>query len=484
MHDKSRSLDRDDDGYRSSNEMQVEDGPTEKNLDEDMPPPNRAPPTGPGSQSAGSSKFSFSFKPSSKPTPAAPKLEISQKFNNSAPRREPPQPQDDSRHINNSSTSSGHHNTNNNNNINNNHSRDFPRSAPTEPASARARQDHRFHDQPPQRPRRRVRIVKKMMTRVKPRLQLSEEHAAAESVFYRKPGNEAVIGAGTYGKVFKGQHVYTKEEGALKRIRMEGEKDGFPVTAFREVKLLQALRHENIVELKEVMVEKNNCFMIFEYVAHDLTGLIQHDSLRLKPANWKYLARQMFQGLDYLHTRGVLHRDLKAANILVSRDGVLKLADFGLARFYVKQHRPAYTNRVVTIWYRSPELLLGETRYDGAVDIWSVACIMVEMFLRDPIFPGDGSEINQLHKIYKILGTPRRKDWPGLVNMPWYQLLRTDYKLPRRLQTIYEGKFTPACFNLLEAMLHFDPAQRPTAAQALEHSYFVSEDPPAERPSQ
>ena len=252
----------------------------------------------------------------------------------------------------------------------------------------------------------------------KPKPQLPDDLRESEAVYFRKPGNESVIGSGTYGKVFKGLNAYTKKAVALKKIRMEGERDGFPVTAVREIKLLQSLRHKNIVELREVMVEKNDCYMVFEYLAHDLTGLLNHPTFKLEPAHRKHLAMQMFEGLDYLHNRGVLHRDIKAANILVSADGTLKLADFGLARFYAKRHQYDYTNRVVTIWYRSPELLYGETQYGAACDMWSAACVLVEIFTRHAIFPGDGGEINQLEKIYAVLGTPNRTEWPGLVDMP------------------------------------------------------------------
>lgn len=286
-----------------------------------------------------------------------------------------------------------------------------------------------------------------------------------------------MVGSGTYGKVFKGLNVYTKDLVALKRIRMEGERDGFPVTAVREIKLLQSLRHPNIVNLQEVMVEKNDCFMVFEYLSHDLTGLLNHPTFKLEPAQRKDLARQLFEGLDYLHVRGVLHRDIKAANILVSSTGVLKLADFGLARFYAKRHQRDYTNRVITIWYRSPELLLGETQYTASVDVWSAACVMVEIFNRSAIFPGDGTELSQLDKIYSILGTPSRQDWPGLVDMAWFELLRPTVKRRSTLAEKFGDKLTPAAFELLSAMFQFDPAKRPTAAEVLQHAYFTTEEP-------
>ncbi|PQE28545.1 CMGC CDK CRK7 kinase protein [Rutstroemia sp. NJR-2017a WRK4] len=430
-----------EDLFRPSKDLQVED--TSKKTDEEqMPPPPRAPPTGPQSQQ-NAQKFSFAFKGPAKAA-AIPKPEISQKLNAAPTKRE----------VQNSPRGPA-----------------ASRQPPTEPASARSQ--HAFREPPPPVTRK----VKKIMQRLKEKPQLPPDYRASDSVYYRKPGNESVVGSGTYGKVFKAINVYTKNLVALKKIRMEGERDGFPVTAVREIKLLQSLKHPNIVNLQEVMVEKNDCFMVFEYLSHDLTGLLNHPSFKLEAAHKKHLAKQLFEGLDYLHRRGVLHRDIKAANILVSDEGQLKLADFGLARFYAKRRQLDYTNRVITIWYRSPELLLGETQYGPAVDIWSAACVLVEIFTRHAIFPGDGGEINQLEKIYAILGTPNRNDWPGLVDMAWFELLRPSAKRANVFAEKYKERVTPAAFELLEAMFQYDPVKRPSASDVLAHPYFMTEEP-------
>lgn len=456
--DVQLEVDESEDLFRPSKELRVEDKETAKKKDEEkMPPPSRPPtaPTGPQAQQNGS-KFSFAFKASSKVTPTIPKPEISQKLNAAPIRKEPHQSvPTQSRRPSNSFASRG---------------------VPTEPASARRLPDVR---EPPRAPAvvPTMRKVKKILKRLKERPQLDEDFQKSDSVYYRKPGNESVVGSGTYGKVFKGVHVYTKKLVALKKIRMEGERDGFPVTAVREIKLLQSLKHLNIVNLQEVMVEKNDCFMVFEYLSHDLTGLLNHPTFKLEAAHKKHLAKQLFEGLDYLHRRGVLHRDIKAANILVSSDGLLKLADFGLARFYAKRRQLDYTNRVITIWYRSPELLLGETQYGPAVDIWSAACVVVEIFTKHAIFPGDGGEINQLEKIYAILGTPTRAEWPGLVDMAWYELLRPSARRPNVFAEKYRDRVTPAAFELLEAMFLYDPVKRPSASGVLEHPYFTVEEP-------
>ncbi|KAK3684750.1 kinase-like domain-containing protein [Podospora appendiculata] len=461
-----------DNPFRPSKDLQVEDTRRDEQHNEDeMPPPNRPPPS--GSQSQTPNKFSFSMKNAAKPVAAAPRVEITSKLFSAALSREPP-PKASEKTPPQKATSSR----------SDRGDRDrsgsgLPKNVPTEPASARARPIERRpaeqNRQPESTPR--TRKVKKIMKRRKERPTLELEMSKSKSVYFRKPGNESVIGSGTYGKVFKGLNVYTRNLVALKRIRMEGERDGFPVTAVREIKLLRSLKHENIVKLQEVMVESNECFMVFEYLAHDLTGLLNHPDFTLEAAHKKHLARQLFEGLDYLHTRGVLHRDIKAANILVSNEGILKIADFGLARFYAKHHQVDYTNRVITIWYRSPELLLGETQYGPAVDIWSAACVMVEIFTKRAIFPGDGSEISQLEKIHATLGTPNRKDWPNLTEMPWFELLRPDYRRPSVFKEKYKDHVPPAAFELLAAMFQYDPAKRPSAAEVLQHPYFTVEEP-------
>lgn len=318
---------------------------------------------------------------------------------------------------------------------------------------------------------------KRLVQRLKPRRILPEEFRDSDSVYHRKPGDESVIGAGTYGKVFKAIHIYTQDKVALKRIRMEGEKDGFPVTAVREIKLLQHLRHNNVVSLLEVMVEKNECFMVFEYLSHDLTGLINHPTFTLTQAHKKDLAKQMFDGLQYLHHRGVLHRDIKAANILISNRGQLKYADFGLARFFSKSRQLDYTNRVITIWYRPPELLLGDTRYGPAVDVWSAACVFMEMFTKKAVFPGDGKELNQLDKLYSSLGTPTRAEWPGIVDMPWVELMGPTERKKRVFEDTYRDFLSPGALDLMCQIFQYDPAKRPTADEVLAHAYFTAEEP-------
>ncbi|KAG9127633.1 kinase subunit of RNA polymerase II carboxy-terminal domain kinase I [Ceratobasidium sp. 392] len=290
------------------------------------------------------------------------------------------------------------------------------------------------------------------------------------------------VGEGTFGKVYKARSMsHTDTFVALKRIRMEGEKDGFPVTAMREIKLLQSLRHENVVNLHEMMVSKGNVFMVFEYMDHDLTGVLSQTQFSFTPAHLKSLCAQMLSGLAYLHQKGVIHRDMKGSNILLNNYGELKLADFGLARFYSKRRRSDYTNRVITLWYRPPELLLGATVYGPEVDMWSAGCIMLELFTTKPAFQGN-DEIHQLDAISRVMGTPDVASWPGLIDMPWFELVKPPEPVKSHFRSSFNKYLSPAALDLAESLLTYDPNKRASAAQALEAPYFVSESPPPEKP--
>ncbi|KAF5390655.1 hypothetical protein D9757_002769 [Collybiopsis confluens] len=289
------------------------------------------------------------------------------------------------------------------------------------------------------------------------------------------------VGEGTFGKVYKARNTVTNIHVALKRIRMESERDGFPVTAMREIKLLQSLRHDNVVRLYEMMVS-SSVYMVFEYMDHDLTGVLSQTQFQFSVAHLKSLCHQMFCGLAYLHHKGIIHRDIKGSNILINNKGELKLADFGLARFYQKRRKADYTNRVITLWYRPPELLLGATVYGPEVDIWSAGCIMLELFTKKPVFQGN-DEISQLDVIYKIFGTPSLSRWSGFANLPWYEMVKPKDPIPNRFQDLFRKWMSPGALNLAERLLDFDPTQRVTATQAMETPYFLTEEPKAEKPT-
>ncbi|VVT56418.1 uncharacterized protein SAPINGB_P005048 [Magnusiomyces paraingens] len=291
------------------------------------------------------------------------------------------------------------------------------------------------------------------------------------------------VGEGTYGKVYKAVNTKTQNMVALKRLRLETERDGVPITAVREIKLLQLLRHHNIVQLQEMMVERNQIFMVFEYSDHDLAGVLSIPGLRLTVGNVKFLFRQVMEGLKYVHHCGVLHRDIKCSNILVSADGVVKLADFGLARQVdVLNPDAIYTNRVITLWYRPPELLLGATKYGAAVDIWGMGCILVELFTRVAIFQAN-EEVSQLLAIYKTMGTPDQNEWPEAEQLRWAKVLAPSRSLPSRFDERYRGRVPESALALAREMLALNPARRVSASDSLCHP-FLEQGPKDEKPPQ
>ncbi|PWN36716.1 Pkinase-domain-containing protein [Meira miltonrushii] len=310
----------------------------------------------------------------------------------------------------------------------------------------------------------------------------------------------AQVGEGTYGQVFKAKSDKTGITVALKKIRMESERDGFPITALREVKLLQGLKHENVVRLHEMMLSKHSIYMVFEYLQHDLNGILAQPSITFSPAHIKSLAAQLLSGLAYLHKHRILHRDLKCSNLLLNNEGTLKLADFGLARTYVKQTRPSarnktldYTNRVVTLWYRAPELLFGETSYDDAIDVWGAGCIFLELFLRKPIFQGM-DEIHQVQLLFEILGPVSKDEWPEAERLPWFDLIRPasndgdgtlikSHKEHLRNLVGSEEQVPDDALEVALALLTYNPRKRVSAVEGLALSYFTTNSPPAEKPA-
>lgn len=213
------------------------------------------------------------------------------------------------------------------------------------------------------------------------------------------------IAEGTYGIVFRAQDKRTGEIVALKRLKMEKEKDGFPITSLREINTLLKGQHPNIVTVREIVVGSNmdKIFIVMDYVEHDFKTLMetmQHKKQSFLPAEVKCLTQQLLAAVAHLHDNWILHRDLKTSNLLLSHKGVLKVGDFGLAREYGSPLKP-YTPVVVTLWYRAPELLLCCKEYSTPIDMWSVGCIFAEFLSMTALFPGQ-SETDQLNKIFKV----------------------------------------------------------------------------------
>ncbi|KAJ3304424.1 hypothetical protein HDV03_002768 [Kappamyces sp. JEL0829] len=205
---------------------------------------------------------------------------------------------------------------------------------------------------------------------------------------------------------------------ALKKLKLENEKDGFPVTALREIHTLKLAVHPNIVQVTEIATTAslNHIFIVMEYLDHDLKSLQESMSAPFLLSETKTLLLQLLSAVQCLHNNWIVHRDLKTSNILMNNQGTIKVADFGMARRYGSPLGDL-TQLVVTLWYRAPELLLGATTYSPAIDMWSVGCIFAELLEKKPLFPGKG-EIEQLSMIFQLLGTPSDKTWPGFSLLP------------------------------------------------------------------
>ncbi|XP_062927234.1 cyclin-dependent kinase 1 [Mobula hypostoma] len=277
------------------------------------------------------------------------------------------------------------------------------------------------------------------------------------------------IGEGTYGVVYKGRHKTTQQIVAMKKIRLESEEEGVPSTAIREISLLKELQHPNIVCLQDILMQDARLYLIFEFLSMDLKKYL--DSLPSRQLMDQMLVKsylyQITQGIAFCHSRRVLHRDLKPQNLLIDSKGVIKLADFGLARAFGVPVR-VYTHEVVTLWYRAPEVLLGSARYSTPVDIWSIGTIFAEMATKRPLFHGD-SEIDQLFRIFRTLGTPNNDIWPDVETLPDYKNTFPKWK-PGNLSQV--KNLDQNGLDLLAKTLTYDPTRRISAKEALFHPYF------------
>ncbi|PIO76121.1 kinase domain protein [Teladorsagia circumcincta] len=274
---------------------------------------------------------------------------------------------------------------------------------------------------------------------------------------------------------------YAYEIVALKRLKIEKEREGFPITALREINmLLKAGKHENIVNVQEILIGSNadKIYLAMEFVEHDMKNLMDTMHKRGKRFTFgeqKTLMRQLLSGLKHLHDNWILHRDLKTSNLLFSHKGILKIADFGLAREYGDPLR-AYTAVVVTLWYRAPELLLGQKLYSTPIDLWSVGCIMGEFVLLKPLFPGNG-ELDEINKIFTELGTPSDSIWEGYSELPGPKMMKLGNFPYNQLRKKFPASaMNESGFKLLNRFLTYDPKRRITAEEALNDKWFT-EDP-------
>ncbi|XP_053772179.1 cyclin-dependent kinase 10 isoform X3 [Desmodus rotundus] len=287
------------------------------------------------------------------------------------------------------------------------------------------------------------------------------------------------IGEGTYGIVYRARDTQTDEIVALKKVRMDKEKDGVPISSLREITLLLRLRHPNIVELKEVVVGNHleSIFLVMGYCEQDLASLLENMPTPFSEAQVKCIVLQVLRGLHYLHRNFIIHRDLKVSNLLMTDKGCVKTADFGLARAYGIPVKPM-TPKVVTLWYRAPELLLGSSTQTTSIDMWALGCVLAELLAHKPLLPGT-SEIHQVDLIVQLLGTPSENIWPGFSKLP----LASQYSLRKQPYNNLKHKFpwlSEAGLRLLNLLFMYDPKKRATAGDCLESSYFKEKPLPCE----
>lgn len=282
------------------------------------------------------------------------------------------------------------------------------------------------------------------------------------------------LGEGQFANVYMAKDLETGEIVAIKKIKLgsrEEAKDGINRTAIREIKLLKEIHHDNIITLRDVIGHRTSIQLVFDFMDTDLEHVVKDQAIILSPSHIKNITMQMLLGLEFLHTHWILHRDLKPNNLLMNSVGRVKVTDFGLARFFGSPNRN-YTHQVVTRWYRAPELLFGTRSYGVGIDIWSVGCIIAELLLRTPIFPGE-SDIDQLVKIFNVLGTPTLENWPNMDKMNSFITLRPDNETPG-LNFIFSAA-PQDLIDLMIKMWTFDPVKRVTCTQALQQEYFRSQ---------
>ncbi|KAL8874539.1 MAG: hypothetical protein Q9174_000126 [Haloplaca sp. 1 TL-2023] len=303
------------------------------------------------------------------------------------------------------------------------------------------------------------------------------------------------LGEGTFGEVHKARSVKIGHVVALKKILVHNEKEGFPITALREIKLLKMLSHPNILRLEEMAVERTKgegrkkavMYMVTPYMDHDLSGLLENPSVQFTEPQIKCYMLQLLEGVRYLHASKILHRDMKAANLLISNHGILQIADFGLARPYDDpppepghgggEARRDYTTLVVTRWYRPPELLLQLRRYTTAIDMWGVGCVFGEMFKGKPILAGS-TDLNQAQIIFDLVGSPTEENMPGWTLLPGCDGVKTFSPRPSTLAQVFRQEGSSA-ISLLEELLRLDWRNRINAIDALKHPYFKNPPLPA-----
>ncbi|KAI8817862.1 kinase-like domain-containing protein [Fimicolochytrium jonesii] len=281
-----------------------------------------------------------------------------------------------------------------------------------------------------------------------------------------------VIGNGSFGVVFQAQLLPGREQVAIKKVLQDKRFKN------RELQIMRLLDHRNICSLKAFFYsngdKKDELFLnlTLEYIPETIYKASRHHSKAKQTMPMlliKLYMYQLFRSLAYIHCLGVCHRDIKPQNLLLDpHSGVLKLCDFGSAKILVKDE--PNVSYICSRYYRAPELIFGATDYSVSIDIWSTGCVMAELMLGAPIFPGE-SGVDQLVEIIKVLGTPTREQIKSM-NRNY-----TDYKFPQIKASPWQKTFrakptTPESLDLIAKLLEYTPLNRLTAIEALAHNFF------------
>ncbi|XP_011071480.1 probable serine/threonine-protein kinase At1g54610 [Sesamum indicum] len=281
------------------------------------------------------------------------------------------------------------------------------------------------------------------------------------------------VGQGTYSNVYKARDTITGKIVALKKVRFDNLEPESVRFMAREILILRRLDHPNVVKLQGLVTSRmsSSLYLVFDYMEHDLAGLASSPGIKFTEPQVKCYVHQLLSGLEHCHNRYVLHRDIKGSNLLIDDEGVLKIADFGLASFFDPNNKQPMTSRVVTLWYRPPELLLGATEYGVGVDLWSAGCILAELFAGKPIMTGR-TEVEQLHRIFKLCGSPSEEYWKKS-KLPHATIFKPQQAYKRCIAETFKD-FPPSSLPLIETLLAIDPADRQTATAALRSEFFTT----------
>ncbi|XP_068305004.1 probable serine/threonine-protein kinase At1g54610 [Pyrus communis] len=284
----------------------------------------------------------------------------------------------------------------------------------------------------------------------------------------------AKIGQGTYSNVYKARDLISGKIVALKKVRFDNLEPESVKFMAREINVLRKLDHPNVIKLEGLVTSRMSCslYLVFEYMEHDLSGLAATSGVKFTEPQVKCYMKQLLSGLEHCHNHGVLHRDIKGSNLLIDNEGSLKIADFGLATFFDPEKRQSMTSRVVTLWYRPPELLLGATFYGVGVDLWSAGCILAELLSGKPVMPGR-TEVEQLHKIFKLCGSPSEEYWKKY-KLPNATLFKPQQPYKRCVGETFKD-FPPSSLPLVESLLSLDADGRGTTTAALNSEFFTTE---------